>query len=161
MFRKMRRYKQQMSDEDAANILKNGTSGVLALLGDGDYPYAVPMSYVYSDGRIYFHCARAGHKLDAIKNHDKASFCVIAKDSVIPDEFTTYYKSVIAFGRVHIIEDEDEKEKALRTLALRYRNVDDELLAKEVNSSIEMLHMLCFDIEHMTGKCSRELTKDE
>ena len=159
MFRKMRRYKQQMSDEDAVAILESCSSGVLALSGDDGYPYAVPLSYVYADGRLYFHCARAGHKLDAIRRNEKASFCVVAKDSVIPDEFTTYYKSVIAFGRIHIIEDDGEKERALKTLAMKYRNIDDELLEKEMHSSIELLHMLCFDIEHMTGKTARELTK--
>ena len=77
MFREMRRKRQLLPQEQALEILENNTSGVLALSGDGGYPYAVPMSYVYNDGKIYFHCAKAGHKIDAIRSCDKASFCVV------------------------------------------------------------------------------------
>ena len=80
MFREMRRIKQLLPEDTAKEILARNTGGTLALLGDDDYPYAVPMSYVYADGKIYFHCAKEGHKIDAIRNHDKASFCVIDQD---------------------------------------------------------------------------------
>lgn len=104
-FRTMRRKRQQLSEEESISILERATSGTLALLGDGGYPYAVPISYVYADGRLYFHSALTGHKVDAVKACDKASFCVIEQDSVQPKKYTTYYRSVIAFGRVHVIED--------------------------------------------------------
>ena len=94
MFREMRRKKQILTEEEAAEVLNRGTSGVLALAGDDDYPYAVPISYVYSDSKIYFHGAKSGHKIDAIKNYEKASFCVIDKDDVIPEEYTTYFRGV-------------------------------------------------------------------
>ena len=77
-FRKMRRFRQELSKPECDAILATATSGTLALLGDNEYPYAVPISHVYADGKLYFHSAKAGHKVDAIKNHDKASFCVIA-----------------------------------------------------------------------------------
>ena len=67
MFREMRRKKQQLSMEESRRILDEGTSGVLALSGDEDYPYAVPISYVYDGDRLYFHCAKSGHKLDAVR----------------------------------------------------------------------------------------------
>ena len=76
MFRKMRRNKQAISFEDCEKILNENISGVLALSGDNGYPYAVPLSYVYSNGGIYFHCALEGHKIDAIKSCNKASFCI-------------------------------------------------------------------------------------
>ena len=98
IFREMRRKKQELSRQEIADILHKGTSGVLALLGDNDYPYAVPISYVYDDGKIYFHSAKSGHKIDAIQRTEKASFCVIDKDLVVPEEYTTYFRSVIAFG---------------------------------------------------------------
>lgn len=97
MFPEMRRKKQQLTQEESIEILLKGSSGVLALLGCEDYPYAVPLSYVYEDHKIYFHGAKEGHKLDAIKKHNKASFCVIRQDQVSPEKFTTLYKSVIAF----------------------------------------------------------------
>ena len=75
---------------------------VLALLGDNDYPYAVPISYVYDDGKVYFHSAKSGHKIDAIQRTAKASFCVIDEDLVVPEEYTTYFRSVIAFGRIRL-----------------------------------------------------------
>ena len=81
MFREMRRKKQLMSIEDAKAVLERGKSGVLAVAGDDDYPYAVPVSYIYYDSKIFFHCAKSGHKLDAIERQSKVSFCVIDKDS--------------------------------------------------------------------------------
>ena len=104
IFREMRQKKQELSRQEIADILHKGTSGVLALLGDNDYPYAVPISYVYDDGKIYFHSAKSGHKIDAIQRTEKASFCVIDKDLVVPEEYTTYFRSVIAFGQIRIIE---------------------------------------------------------
>ena len=108
-FREMRRKRQQLSDEESIGLLQKATSGTLALLGDGGYPYAVPVSYAYDDGKLYFHSAMSGHKVDAIRNCDKASFCIIDQDHVSPSEYTTYFRSVIAFGRIRIVEDETEK----------------------------------------------------
>ena len=108
-FRDMRRKRQQLSEEGSIEILQKATAGTLALLGDNGYPYAVPISYVYTDGKLYFHSALSGHKVDAIRQCDKASFCVIEQDEIHPKQYTTYFRSVIAFGRVHIIEDEQEK----------------------------------------------------
>ena len=78
-----------LSQEETERILKEGTSGVLALAGDEGYPYAVPISYVYDGEKIYFHCAKQGHKLDAIARNPKASFCVVEKDQVVPEAYTT------------------------------------------------------------------------
>lgn len=158
MFREMRRKKQQLSQKEAETVLRRGTSGVLAVSGDDGYPYAVPLSYVYEDGKLYFHCAREGHKLDAIRACDKASFCVIDKDEIVPDKFTTYFRSVIAFGKVRVIEDSSEKRASLASLARRYcAEVPQEMHEKEINSSFERLHMLEMTIEHMTGKQAIEL----
>ena len=105
----MRSNRQQLSAEECQRILGRCTSGVLALTGDGGYPYAVPLSYVYTDGAIIFHSALQGHKVDAIRHDSRCSFCVIDRDDVKPDEFTTHFRSVIAFGRIHILEDADDK----------------------------------------------------
>ena len=99
MLPEMRRKAQQLPQAEAEEILRAGSSGALALAGEEGYPYALPISYVYHGGRLYFHCAPAGHKLNAIARCPKASFCVIAQDDVVPALYTTRYRSVIAFGR--------------------------------------------------------------
>ena len=124
MFRPMRRHRQQLSQGDCAAILSRGTSGVLAVAGDGGYPYAVPLSYVYQEGTLFFHCAKAGHKLDALRRCSKASFCVIGQDQVVPEEYTSYYRSVIAFGTVRILEGDDEIRRAIETLSVKYAPED-------------------------------------
>ena len=158
-FRAMRRKRQQLSEEESVAILKKATAGTLALLGDNDYPYAVPLSYVYHEGRIYFHSALAGHKVDAIRKCDKASFCVIEKDDVQPEKYTTFFRSVIAFGRIRIIEDEHEKLETARMLGNRYNPNHDEALQKEIEGGLSRMLMIRFDIEHLTGKEAIELMK--
>ncbi len=156
-FREMRRKRQQLSDEESIGILEKATSGTLALLGDGGYPYGVPISYVYDDGKLYFHSALFGHKVDAIRACDKASFCVIDQDSVKPAEYTTYFRSVIAFGRVHIIENETERLKIARILGNRYNPNQEEALQKELEHGLSRMLAIRFDIEHLTGKEAIEL----
>ena len=158
-FRAMRRKRQQLSEEESVAILKKATAGTLALLGDNDYPYAVPLSYVYQEGRIYFHSALDGHKVDAIRKCDKASFCVIEQDDVQPEKYTTFFRSVIAFGRIHIIEDEYEKLETARMLGNRYNPNHDEALQKEIEGSLSRMLMIRFDIEHLTGKEAIELVR--
>ena len=158
-FREMRRKRQQLSEEESVAILKKATAGTLALLGDNDYPYAVPLSYVYQEGRIYFHSALDGHKVDAIRKCDKASFCVIEQDDVQPEKYTTFFRSVIAFGRIHIIEDEHEKLETARMLGNRYNPNHDEALQKEIEGGLSRMLMIRFDIEHLTGKEAIELMK--
>ena len=158
-FRAMRRKRQQLSEEESVAILKKATAGTLALLGDNDYPYAVPLSYVYQEGRIYFHSALAGHKVDAIRKCDKASFCVIEQDDVQPEKYTTFFRSVIAFGRIHIIEDEHEKLETARMLGNRYNPNHDEALLKEIEGGLSRMLMIRFDIEHLTGKEAIELVR--
>ena len=156
-FRPMRRMRQQLSKEVCDNILRNATSGTLALLGDGDYPYAVPLSFVYCGTCIYFHSAKSGHKIDAIKREDKASFCVISKDEIHGDEFTTYFRSVIAFGRITIVSSPDEKLEGAKLLGRKYNPNDEEGLSREIEKSLAHMELLRFDIDHLTGKQAIEL----
>lgn len=158
MFREMRRKNQMLSKEECTRILKQGTSGVLAVLGDQDYPYAVPLSYVYADEKLYFHSAVSGHKLDAVRAHEKASFCVIAKDQVVPEEYTTYYQSVIAFGTIRLLSDEAEKMAAIEKLALKYTpHGAAQKQAEEIKRFFPALCMMELTITHLTGKKAKEL----
>ncbi|MCI9078694.1 MAG: pyridoxamine 5'-phosphate oxidase family protein [Lachnospiraceae bacterium] len=158
MFREMRRSKQIMSSEACEKILNQNTSGVLALSGDNGYPYAVPLSYVYSNGDIYFHCAIEGHKIDAIKSCNKASFCIIDKDTIVPGEYTTYYRSVVAFGKIHILEDAEDKMTAIKKLADKYSPFENaEKTLRTINSSWERFCIARLSIEHLSGKQAKEL----
>ena len=159
-FRAMRRKRQQLSEDESVEILRKATSGTLALLGDNGYPYAVPISYVYVDGKLYFHSALSGHKVDAIRGCDKASFCVIEKDEVHPEKYTTFFRSVIAFGRIHIIEDVTVKLETARLLGNRYNPNDDESLRIELEKDLARMCMIRFDIEHLTGKEAIELVRE-
>lgn len=157
MFREMRRRAQALTPEECLEVLERGTHGVLAVSGDDGYPYAVPMSYALSDGRIVFHCAREGHKLDALARSGKASFCVVDRDEIAPEKFTTLYRSVIVFGRVRIAEDEAERRSALALLARKYGPGDPEAEAREVEGALGRVCILVLTPEHMTGKEGREL----
>ena len=88
-------------------IFNDNTSGVLSVYGEDGYPYGVPLSYVYADGKLYFHSAKDGHKIDAVRNNNKVSFTVIAQDNIVAEEYTTYFQSVIAFGTARILEQDD------------------------------------------------------
>lgn len=158
MFREMRRKRQQLTEAECIEILVKNTSGVLAVFGDSGYPYAVPLSYVYDNGLLYFHCAKSGHKLDAIKACDKVSFCVIDQDLVVPQEYTTYFRSVIVFGRASIVDQEDELRGAIEKLAIKYYP-DDSI--ENRNSAIEKEYramcMVKIQIEHISGKEAIEL----
>ena len=158
MFREMRRKKQVLSKEECELVLERGTSGVLAVLGEGGYPYAVPLSYVYTDGKIVFHCAKQGHKLDAIAKNDKVSFCVVDLDDIQPERYTTYFRSVIAFGRARVLEEE-EKRVAIEALAAKYTPDDPEGRKQEIEREYRALCVVAIEIDHLSGKDSIELVR--
>ena len=158
MFHLMRRSRQQLSTEEAEAVLLRGTAGVLALAGDKAFPYAVPISYVYDGEHIYFHSAREGHKIDAIRRNPNASFAVIDQDEIVPEKYTTYFRSVIVFGSIRIIEDDVEKRAAIRKLAVKYAPERTEAQhAAEIDGAWKRFCMLEMSIAHMTGKEAIEL----
>ena len=161
MFRPMRRFKQQLDTAECEDILRKATSGTLAVIGDDGYPYAVPLSHVYDDGKIYFHSAKTGHKIDAIRNDPRVSFCVIAQDEVMARERTTAYISVIAFGKARIVEDEEGLRRIAHLVGEKYSSAYPELYKQETEEVIAAGTMACveIDIEHMTGKCGLEVLK--
>ena len=161
MFREMRRKNCVISTETAEKILREGDYGVLALSGDDGYPYAVPINYAVEGNKIYFHSAKIGHKLDAIRRNDKVSFCVVDKHEVIAEDFTTHFTSAIAFGRIRIVDDNDDPDKlrGLELLADKYSSTaSDERRAKELGR-LSALVVPVMTIEHLTGKAARELVK--
>ena len=159
MKREMRRIKQLLPEEKTAEIMERNTAGVLAVKDDEGYPYAVPISYVYADGKVYMHSAKEGHKVDAGKNYDKASFCVIDKDQIVPEEYTTYFRSAIAFGKVRLIEEGEEKQRAIELLGRKYNPNGTEDLQRTIEKEDPRFVIIALDIEHMTGKEAIELVR--
>lgn len=159
-FRAMRRGAQQLPPEECEAILREGSAGVLAVLGDGGWPYTVPMSYVWHNGCVYFHCARAGHKLDAVRACEKVSFCVVAQDRVVPEEYTTYYRSVVVFATAEEVTDPDESRAALAALADKYHPTGaPEDRDRSINRQFPALTVLRLTPVHITGKQARELMR--
>lgn len=159
MFREMRRKRQALSTQDCLDILTTATSGVLAVSGDDGYPYTVPVSHVYWDGNLYFHCALEGHKIDGIRRSDKVSFCVIAQDEVVQKTFSTRYRSVVIFGRARILTADQDRRAAIERLVERF---SPDYLAegqKEIERDWERVCLVEIKIEQMTGKAALELVK--
>lgn len=151
MFREMRRNKQLLSMEDTISVMGRCTNGVLACLGDDDYPYAVPVSYVYYNEKIYFHSAKAGHKIDAVAKNPKVSFSVIDEDTIVSKEYTSYFRSVIAFGKARIAEG-DERIEAFKALVEKYSgDQPEEAKLKEIMGCMQS-YIFAIDVEHITGK---------
>lgn len=158
MFREMHRSKQLLSDKEAIEILDAHGSGVLAVSGDDDYPYTVPINYVYRDGRLFFHSARKGHKIDAIRRNDKVSFCVIDRDDVVQETFTTLFRSVIVFGRARILTDDGERLSAFTSLVEKHSPDYPEQGRQEVENCAGAC-MVEIRIEHLTGKAAIEIVE--
>lgn len=160
MFREMRRKRQLMDENACICILNNGTSGVLGVNGDDGYPYTIPLNYIYEDGKIYFHGAKSGHKIDAIRKDCKVSFCVVGMEQNVPEKFTAYFKSVVVFGKASIVENEDEMREAVTKLADRFSpDEPHEKRDAEIMREWKSLAIIRIDIEHMTGKQSIEFVK--
>lgn len=154
----MRRKLQQLPQTERERILREGKTAVLALAGDDGYPYAVPVNYVYDGGKIYFHCAKTGHKLDALRRCEKVSVCVVDRDDVAPERLATDYMSVIVFGRARILEDDEEIYRAVEVFGLKY-NPDREAVRCEIRREWDALCCVEITVDHMTGKEGKELAR--
>lgn len=154
MFRKMRRFKQQLTDEACIQILKHEKRGVLSVLGDDGYPYGVPLDHYYNEenGRLYFHCAMAGHKLDAIRACGKVSYCVTGEghheDGV---SWSLTFRSVIVFGRMKVLDDHAAALHLARLLGEKFTQ-DKAYLDNEIQHAGPRMLMLELTPEHITGK---------
>lgn len=155
MFRKMRRYKQELSFAECEEVLASEPRGVLAVHGENGYPYALPMDFIFLDGRLYFHSAKKGHKLEAIAKNDKVSFCVMDKGFRKDGQWPLNIRSVVIFGRIARLDDTEKAEVALRKLGLKYYPSAGEVEA-EISRSMKNVEILELTIDHMTGKLVNE-----
>lgn len=157
MFRELVRKNKQMSTEDCVDVLKKETRGVLSVLGDGDYPYGTPMNHWYNeeDGCVYFHCGKLGHRLDALKKHDKVSFCVYDQGYRREGEWAFNVKSVIIFGKIEIIDDLDRVIDITTKLSYKFTQ-DEEYIRKEIRVGAANTLLLKLVPDHMCGKLVNE-----
>lgn len=156
----MRRFKQELPYDECLSILQSHHSGILALCDLHSYPYALPLSYVYDENCIYFHSAKEGHKIDILQKNPKVSFCIIDQDEIQPLEYTTYFKSVIVFGNIEILEENESKIIPLKKLGSKYApDNTEEALEKEIQTGINDLVILKMNIVKITGKQAVELIK--
>lgn len=157
MFRKMLRFQQQLADEECIGILKNEPRGVLSVLGDDGYPYGVPINHYYceDDGKLYFHGGKKGHRIDAMRRHDKASFCVYDQGFRKEGDWALNIKSVIVFGRLEIVEDREKTYEIARRLSHKF-TMDEAYIEREIKNSGPGTLMFSLTPEHMTGKLVNE-----
>lgn len=158
MERKMRRLNQQLAPEEVTRILREGKYAVWAVEGDEDYPYGVPVNYVFNgDSAIYIHSARQGHKIDAIGRNERCSLCIVDKDDVVAEEFTSYFRSVIAFGRARIVNSPAEVIDSLKLLCEKYSPGIDP--TAEINRFQKTVCIIRIDLDRVSGKESIELVR--
>ena len=157
MFREMLRVKQRLTREECVEILTRQPRGVLSILGDGDYPYGAPVNHFYceEDGMLYFHGGMKGHKIDALRRHDKASFCVCDEGFRREGDWALNIRSVIVFGRVELIEDRERVYDISRRLSRKFTD-DEAYIEREIQNAGPRTLLLAMTVEHMTGKLVRE-----
>lgn len=157
MFRKMRRFKQELSHQDCIEVLRQEPRGVLSLIGENGYPYGIPLDHWYDEesGNLYFHGAREGHKIDAIRNCAKASYCVMDQGFRREGEWALNIKSVVLFGQITLVEDQEKALRVCSNLCRKFTE-DEEYLERELKSAGD--RVLCLELrpEHMTGKMVNE-----
>ena len=156
MFREVARKNRAIGYDECVQVLKTAKRGVLAVQGDGDYPYAVPLNHFYNeeDGCLYFHSGKTGHKTDALRADAKASFCVLDEGEPT-DDWSYCFSSVIVFGRVGFIEDQEEIYRISRLLSLKFTD-DEAYIAREIKQYGPATAMFVLRPEHITGKRVRE-----
>lgn len=155
MFRPMRRHKQQLTQEECLKVLTEEPRGVMAVHGEDGYPYAFPMDFVLENGKLYFHCAKSGHKLDALAEDPRVSFCVMDEGFRKPGEWPLNIRSVIIFGRVSVVEDPAEVKRIAKLLGLKYYPSAEEV-DEEIRKAIDRMLLLELTPDHMTGKLVNE-----
>jgi len=157
MFRELVRKGQQLTEDECINILKTEKRGVLSVNGDNDYPYGMPMNHYYNeeDGKIYFHCSKAGHRVDSLKKDGKVSFCVYDNGYRNEGEWALNIKSVIVFGKIEIIDDLNKIIDITEKLSYKFTD-DSSYIKNEIRQYAQNTLLLALAPEHICGKSIQE-----
>lgn len=168
MFPLMRRRRQEIDPADVLELLRAGDYGILAVHGNDDYPYTIPINYIFLEdgldgsaekGAFCFHCALDGHKMVAARRDPRASFCVVERHDVVPERFATTYRSVVAFGKLRIV-NQDEMRDAVYKLTKRFDPAAHETILAEIEKDGPRCAVLELKVEHVTGKLSSDLLRN-
>lgn len=153
MFKKFRKFKNEINQAEVKKLLTNSRRGILAMNGDDGYPYAIPLNYLYDEAeeKIFFHGAKAGYKVDCLKSSDKVCFTVIGNEMIRDEEWAPYMQSAVVFGRCKLIDDKQTAMKRLKDFAMKYYPMEDMVL-DGIKASGEATQMFEIDVEYMTGK---------
>ena len=157
MFRPIRKRKNEIDRNAVETLLNKSRRGVLAVNGEDGYPYAIPVNYLYDKEtqKIYFHGARAGYKVDALRKSDKVCFTVYGNETVREEAWAPFVQSAVIFGRCHLIDDPDKTIEKVRKLATKYYPNKEEV-EMGIQKSIQATQLYEIEIEHMTGKQIQE-----
>ena len=157
MFRDIQRVKQRLGRDECVSILKEARRGVLSVIGDGGYPYGMPINHWYDEetGKLWFHSGKTGHKIDALRADGRASFCVTDEGVRLPGEWWLTFRSVVVFGRVAFAEDRAEALEITRKLSLRFTE-DEDYIRREIEGSGSAVLVFSLTPEHITGKRVQE-----
>lgn len=157
MFRKMRRFKQELTKEECMELLKESKRGVLSVIVEDGYPRGIPMDHWYDeeDGCIYFHGAKEGQKIDALKENNKASYCVMCESGKEENSWILHFQSVNVYGRVEFVEDEETKIKACSGICKKFTD-DESYLQDELSKGLARVQVLKLVPEYITGKKIKE-----
>ena len=151
MLHKMRREDRQLSCDACIKVIAENNMGILSLNSTEEYPYGVPLNYMYHEGAVYFHCAKEGRKLELISQNPKVCFAIVGKNEIIPGEFANNYKSVMIFGSIEIISGDKLKYKLLAQLGESF-GCEPAMLDRYIMKYIDACHVLKLDIHHISGK---------
>ena len=153
MFRTIRKKKNEVSADMAIALLQSSRRGVLAVNGDDGYPYAIPINYIYDDNakKIYFHGARVGHKVDALRACDKVCFTVYGNETIKEEDWAPFVQSVVVFGRCHLMKADPEAVKRLKQFAMKYYP-SEQMVDEEIAHAGKAVQIFEIEVEHLSGK---------
>ena len=156
-FRELIRKKKALPREDCIRILQEEKRGVLSVLGDGGYPYGTPVNHYYdaAENVLWFHCGRIGHRLDALRVCDKASFCCVSGGESVEGSWALRFRSAVAFGRVEIVDDHDKMVDITTKLTRKFTD-DEDFLRRELEQFGKATLLLALHVEHLSGKAITE-----
>ena len=157
MFRKMRRFRQQISNEDCIDVLVKEKRGVLSMTGEDGYPYGIPMNHWYceADGKLYFHGAKEGYKIDLIQKNNKVCYTVFEKGVAKEGEWALNVRCVVVFGRITVVDDVEKVKKICTEVSHKFID-DEEYIHQELENAMHRVMCLELTPDHITGKLVKE-----